>query len=135
MNLSAGPQQSIDTKEHDRITLMIYNFDSWMGDILDDRWLMGNLANLVVNPLDPFKPYERVGSDFDEIMDGTYWENSINYLKNHPTNPLMPYDFVVMLIKYADKTGTDWMQRYSVEPWIFTFAFIRRALQNLPQFW
>ncbi len=45
------------------------------------------------------------------------------------------FDFFFPLILYADKTGTDVLQRYPLEPWMFTTALFWRSIRENSDSW
>lgn len=116
-----------------------YAFDMRAGllDLLGDREIFGNLDNLVVNENDPFAPYENPHPNHqDEFLDGTWYRDTIRRLSTSCEYPFdAELEFLVPLVVYLDKTGTDAIQRYPLEPVSFTTALIRRKLRNHDRAW
>ena len=104
--------------------------------LFEDGSIFGKLENLVVNPDNPFLPYVNRKDHMDELMDGTWWPETIRRLTNFKDDPFIPgLDVVAPLVMYGDKTGVAGNQRYPLEPWLFTLAMIRRKLRNQPKSW
>ena len=107
-----------------------------MNSLLDDNSIFGNLYNLVVNHSNPFAPYQNTTEYIDEVLDGTWHQESLERLRRSETDPFIDgLDFKLDVILYTDKTGTSMNQRYPLEPILFTFAVIRRKLRNMPRCW
>ena len=126
----------------DRYSVNIIAFSVRDGilDLLDDMDIFGEMCNLVVNraPLSPFEPYQNQGEYSKDVLDGTWYSETLQYLKNlEPREkPFVPgLDFLLPLIMYVDKTGIDVNQRYPLEPLIYTLAIIKRSLRNYPRSW
>ena len=126
----------------DRYSVNIIAFSVRDGilDLLDDIDIFGNLDNLVVNhpPENPFDPYVNNSGFSRDVLDGTWYSQTVEFLKNlDPTEkPFVPgLDFLVPINMYLDKTGTDNQHRYSLEPVVFTLAIIKRFLRNYTRSW
>jgi hypothetical protein len=117
--------------------------DLFNSDLTDD------LANLCVNfpvGIDSTPIFEQFIPDDDdkyvEIL-GSNWyartcqhhmaESRMGGYKDENGIPVHP--FLVPLIFYMDKTGTDVYQRYSLEPLMFTLALFRSNIREMDQAW
>ena len=113
----------------DFVSVVHYDFKTQLLDLLSDE-LFHNLGNLVVNPNSPFDPYvpqtdvfEDDRQSLEEALDGTVYQHYIQRLKDSAEfDP--DFDFVLPIVLYTDKTGTDAYQRYSLEPVVFTTTMI-----------
>ena len=65
-----------------------------------------------------------------EIMCGGWYLRTYQQYVTDPEN-----EYVMPLILYADKTGTDAMQRYPLEPWMFTVANLRLPKREHADAW
>jgi hypothetical protein len=131
----AVPQQ-IDNRERFLVDIVSYNAKNMIIDLLQDTTIFGDMANLVVNKENPFLPYKNTDGICDEILDGSWYGETVQRLKAHKADPFKEdFEFVLPLVMYVDKTGTTMNQRYPLEPFIFTTAVIRRRLRNLPTSW
>lgn len=126
--------REINNRETDSILLVKFCARSAISDLLRMRLAFSKLSNLVINEQDPFLPYEGPPLQRDEILDGTWYRDTVRRYQARPDfNPHK--HFILPLVGYADKTGTDAYQRYALEPFIFTLAIFRRHLRNHPAFW
>jgi len=74
------------------------------------------------------------GTTNDDELWNTGWmcetfKNSVHMNFNHETDIMLP------IIIYLDKTGTDVLQRYSLEPMLFTTAALNRESRENRRFW
>jgi hypothetical protein len=114
------------------VRVMKFVFREQLQDLLDDFSLFGDLDNLCVNSKvsDRFKPFIPGMDDlFLEVLGADWYQRTGQQL---PSNEMY---FLIPLIFYADKTGTDVNQRYSLEPWLFTLALFRRHIRENPDAW
>jgi len=125
----AIPQQ-VRRGRRDVVQTVKFNVVRQILDLLDDRDGFGNLHNLVVNPGDPFSPYQNNSGKLDEVLDGSWYQDTIGRLQIN-----IRTEFVFPLVLYMDKTGADVYQRYGMEPIVFSSPILRRALRMLPRFW
>ena len=133
-----GPSvpRPIQNRERLMISCIVFDIEAQMKDLLDDEVIFGNWNNLVVNPENPFAPYKNESSYIDEALDGTWHVESLQRLKSQQNNPFVEgIDFKLDVMLYVDKTGTAGNQRYPLEPFLFTFPVIKRAIRNLPEAW
>jgi hypothetical protein len=107
---------------------MTFNARRMILDLLDDTNIFGGLGNLVINHDNPFLPYKNISGVSEEILDGTWYSDSIKRLKTYPPDPLKEeVEFLLPIVMYVDKTGTSMNQRYPLEPFIFTTAVLKRS--------
>ena len=98
-----------------------------------------NPENMVINrnPDDWFLPYspddQGEGSMIDEILSASCYQD---YVKNvWAKRPDKENCFICPLLGYSDGTNIDSRDRFSLEPFLFTFALFRRHLRNQPEAW
>ena len=131
----AIPKQ-IDNRERFMVDLISYNTANQLKDLLGDTEIFSNLENLVVNPSNPFDPYVNKKAFADEILDGSWYRDTIERLEKLPSDPFdKEFEFVLPIIMYVDKTGTSMNQRYPLEPLMMTTAIIRRSVRIRPSSW
>ena len=117
----------IDNRKRNIVDVVCFNARNMILDLLEDQAIFGNLANLVVNNTNPFLPYVNPRRKSMELIDGTWYSETITRLKSYAKDPLIPeVEFVLPLVLYVDKTGTSINQRYPLEPFIFTTAILSR---------
>ena len=121
------------------VDVIRFNMTGMILDLLDDETVFGSLDNLVVNDgstRSPFEPYQNVSGFSEEILDGTWYSETIERLRRFEEDKFVDgADFLFPVIMYVDKTGTSMNQRYPLEPFLFTTAIIKRKLRNLPKCW
>jgi hypothetical protein len=118
------------------VNVITFNARRMILDLLDDTNIFGPLGNLVVNHDNPFLPYKNIWGVSEEILDRTWYSDSIKRLKTCQPNPFKEeVEFLLPIVMYLDKTGTSMNQRYPLEPFIFTTAVIKRSMQNKPTSW
>ena len=125
----------LQTRKRDMVACISFNIEKYILDLLDDRAIFGNVNNLVVNGDDPFLPYLNTTGSADEIMDGSWYPDTLERLTEPPRQFCPNMEFLFPIVVYLDKTGTALNQRYPLEPVLFTTAIIRRALRNCPRAW
>lgn len=129
------PKQ-VDNRERFVLHCIVFDIEAQIKDLLSDDRIFGKYTNLVVNSNNPFLPYQNMSEYVDEILDGTWHVESLDRLRKMEEDPFVDgVDWILHLLLYNDKTGSAGNQRYPVEPFLFTFAQIRRKLRNLPQCW
>ena len=109
-------------------------FAEQLKHLLSDRTLFGNLDNLVLNhsnvPESLFMPYENGPNDrLDDILSGSWYADTVRRMN------LGKNDFLMPILLYMDKTGTDAYQRYGLEPVIFSVAILKRSARNVSSSW
>ena len=122
-----NPNQ-IHRRKRDVASVIKFDFEGMVLDLLQDRGIFGNLDNLLVNPVNPFHPYVNKTGTLDEIMDGCWYEDTMTEMLNAGMD--VDKEFLLPLVLYLDKTGVDNNQRYGLEPVLVTFAFIRRHIRR-----
>jgi hypothetical protein len=98
-----------------------------------------NPENLAINrnPDDWFLPYspddQGEGSMLDEILSASCYQD---YVKNvWAKRPDKENCFICPLLGYSDGTNIDSRDRFSLEPFLFTFALFCQHLRNQPEAW
>jgi hypothetical protein len=129
-----------------------FDFSEQLIDLLSDISIFGDINNLVVNQTPSpsllshfdgdvekipkgmvhFWPYENAADDrLDEVFSALWYREAIDRLQVDASQG----DFLLPIVIYMDKTGTDAYQRYSLEPVTFTTPLIRRHCRNHPTAW
>ena len=106
-----GRQESVDVH--------LYLFLDQLTDLLSDDHIFGNLSNLDVKADNRFGRFTRSDGLVNEVNSGSWYQNAYNHIISDPNN-----EFLMPLIFYVDKTGTDVLQRHGVEPLLFTTSVI-----------
>ena len=114
--------------KRDVASVVKFDFEGMVLDLLQDRGIFGNLDNLVVNGEDPFHPYVNTTGTLDEILDGRWYPETLLEMVQEGMD--MEKEFFMPIVLYMDKTGVDKNQRYGLEPVLLTFAFIRRHIRR-----
>lgn len=128
--------QKINSRERYMVDVIVFNTRNMILDLLGDTSIFGDLDNLVVNKDNPFMPYRNTSQISDELLDGTWWTDTLARLKLHAMDPFIDeVEFILPIIFYVDKTGYTLNQRFSLEPFIMTTAIIRKFLRNHPKAW
>jgi len=117
----------LDTRDRDAIIYAKYCVKSAIKDLLHVRAIFGDLDNLVVNRHDPFSLYVSPEKHRDEVLDGKVYRDLKKAVVEKGFEE--KFEFLIPLLVYLDKTGTDIYQRYPLEPIIFTLAIIRRIIR------
>ena len=98
---------------------MVFDFVEQLKDLLSDHHIFGNLDNLDVNKANRFGKFERNDGRVHEVNSGSWYNEAYAHLIDDPDN-----EFLLPIIFYVDKTGTDIMQRHGLEPLLFTTSII-----------
>ena len=127
------PLESVQgVQQHEKTVDVVYwDFKSQVERILNDRELM-RAENIVWNdPNNPYLPYQP-SMTVKEMQDGYVFQNAQYRLcdKNPDSK-----DFVAGLVMYVDKTHTDILGRYTLEPVVLTFSFFNQATRNNHKAW
>ena len=127
--------------KRDTISVLRFRFVEQLQRLLDTHSLFGQKDNLVLNSECPWLPYAP-GADepTDDVLSGEWYSRTVkslglDRLKTKADWVAADKPFLLPLILYVDKTGTDMMCRYSLEPFIFTVAILSRELRNLSMSW
>ena len=97
--------------------------------LLQEELPFADLSNLVVNPDDPFLPYNHDSTKVDELLEGKWYADTTKEIIIDPTK-----EFNCPITLYMDKTGTDMYQRYPSEPITMSLGIFRRHIRNQPRF-
>jgi Plavaka transposase len=128
--------QVVDNQRRFMVNFISFNARRMIIDLLGNTAIFGNPKNLVVNKSNPFLPYKNTSRVADELLDGSWYRDSIERLKQYDRDPLKEAaEFVVPIVMYVDKTGTSTNQRYPLEPFMFTTAIIKRKIRIRPRSW
>ena len=99
-----------------------FPFVDMLQDLVDTAW----------NHLHTITPFTCNGTD-DELWNSR-WMNETFRLPSHSDfNPQT--DIMLPIILFLDKTGTDVLQRYSLEPMLFTTTALKRDSRENRRFW
>ena len=126
--------EGIRTSSIEQVDVIHFDFEQQLRDLLGDHEMFNNMDNLVVNDgvtPDRWKPYEPNPKDkLDEVMDGLWYKETCTRILtgNHD-------EFIMPIILYLDKTGTDIQQRHGLEPVVFTTAILNRQMRNKTRAW
>ena len=129
---TAHPQTVYGYKRNlrDAVKVFVYDFKSQVNDLINDHGLFGDMHNVVVNPEDPWGRFCPPHAELDEVNSGSWYQETYDRVISDPDN-----EFLFPIIFYVDKTGTDVMQHYGLEPLTFTTSVLNRTLRNHPRAW
>lgn len=91
------------------------------------------VENLVVNKDPAFRFHKYVVPDDEQLLEvnsGRWYSETYDKLGIDPTQ-----DWLFPLIFYIDKTGTDALQRFPLEPLMFTTTVLRREIREHASAW
>ena len=117
---------------NENVSVPVFSLTEQLQDLLNSNHF-DSLENLCANPSpqDRFNMYKATDDDeLAEIMCGGWYLRTYQQYVTDPEN-----EYVMPLILYADKTGTDAMQRYPLEPWMFTVANLRLPKREHADAW
>ena len=86
--------------------------------------VFSNLDNLSVDLCDPWGKYKTEGNTLADAHDGTFYGMSVDQFYEETPDPFN-YCFSP-LMGYIDKTGTDGIEKNSLEPWMWISTAIRQ---------
>ena len=89
--------------------------------------------NCVLDPSNPYGKY-MPKQYLDDIQDGRAFNDKCAQLRQDPDWDDAT-DFPIGLIAYCDKTFTDVLGRYNLEPVVMTFSFLNRKARSNPRSW
>ena len=118
-----------------------FSFVRQLQELLDTQAYFQDTSLLQVNRFCPWLPYWPDESEpFDDILSAKwYWSVIVSLgLQDIRTKEewiARGKPFVLPILLYIDKTGTDAMCRYPLEPLLFTIALFRRAMRRLNTSW
>lgn len=131
-NVNVPPPLRMKMNATNYVRVLKFSFLDQIQDLLGDFSIFGNLDNLCVNKsvVDRFKAFQPGEDDLlVEVLGSAWYRRTGSQLSSDEL------DFLIPLIFYADKTGTDVNQRYSLEPWVFTLALFRRFVRESQDAW
>jgi hypothetical protein len=118
------------------MNVIAFNARRMILDLLNNTNIFGSLGSLVVKHDNPFLPYKNILGVSKEILDRTWYSESIKRLKTYQPDPFKEeVEFFLPIVVYVDKTGTSMNQRYPLEPFIFATAVLKRSMRNKPTSW
>ena len=77
-----------------------------------------------------FSKFETPDGIIDDVLSGEWYGNAYANTISDPDK-----EYLLPIIMYTDKTGTDAYQRWGMEPVEFTLAVFKREIRNLPSSW
>jgi hypothetical protein len=95
--------------------------------------VFSDLNNLSVDPQDPWGCYSTNGVTLKDAHDGTCYRTSFDQFFQSTPNP-ENYCFSP-LMGYIDKTGTDGIEKNSLEPWMWISTCIRQGKREDSRSW
>ena len=115
------------------VGVMVFPFLDQLTDLLQDHDIFSDPANLCLNIQEAdfyaqFNPQEQ--DRFNESMGADWYRRTYQQFITDPNSEVL-----IPIILYADCTGTDAYQRYSLEPWMFTLALFRRHVRERSSSW
>jgi hypothetical protein len=111
--------------------VITFDFKSQLQDLLGDKQIWGDPDNLLINKDDHFSPYCSESGSLDDVLDGSWYSSTVYSLRIGKNSR----QFVIPIILYMDKTGTNANQRHSLEPVLFTLGVFSRKLRNQTRAW
>ena len=105
-----------------------YDFVEQLFSLLNDQTFFGTLANLDVNPDDPFTPYESPGGLLNCVNAGAW------YRKAYQNCCTQPGDFLVPIIFTFDESVLA-NQKAQIAPLKFTTSLLNQASRNKDSAW
>ena len=121
--------------ERPSISFPIFSFLGQLNDLLSDH-VFSQMDNLVIDPSNRWGHYQRNSCPHlcDEIQDGDCFQHIVQSVESNPST-LGIKEFIFGIQSYVDKTGTDALQRTSVEPLVFTLTLLSNQIRNQPKYW
>lgn len=106
-----------------------FSFLEQLQDLLSMSDIFRDVDNLVLNPNDPWLPYQSNINDFEEMHDGSWFQNGCSQSSDDPNL------FNLGIILYTDKTGKGQVNPHGMEPVVFTLSLFREAVCQKPECW
>ncbi len=100
-----------------------FPFVDMLQDLVDTTW----------NHLHHISPQSCIDDNSDELWNSKWMKETFQHPRYNNFNP--DNDVMLPIILYLDKTGTDVLQRYSLEPMLFTTAALNRESRENRRFW
>ncbi len=116
--------------ERDVVFVQVFDFEQQLLDLLSMNDVFGDIGNLDVNPDDVFGKFSRTDGRVDEVNSASWYQNAYHHMIVDPDN-----EFLMPIILYLDKTGTDILQRNGLEPVLFTTSVVNRKSRQRHQCW
>jgi hypothetical protein len=119
-----------------RDSTFLYRFDflPQLIDLLQDVSIFSSVNNLDVNTgsasPDRFGMFRRSDDNVLEVNSGAWYRSAYSRLSTDPNN-----QFLLPLMFYVDKTGTDMLQRHILEPLTFTTSIITYSRRQSNRAW
>jgi hypothetical protein len=133
-NRNGANQLHYERLPRDVAVLFRYDFSLQIMDLLSDSAIFGSLDKLDVNKgpnSDRFGMFRRdEPHSVFEVNSGQWYKHAYSHLIKDPEN-----EFLMPLIFYVDKTGTDSLQRHGVEPLMFTTSIINLKQRQSTRSW
>ena len=133
VNLTLYDRSSLSRPRVDT-EVYVYPFIQQVQSLLDCRPIFQDTTLLLTNPSCPWLPYlHPPTSPVDDVISGTWYRDTLLDLGMSDITSFEDWvsrgkPFLLPLVLYVDKTGTDTLCRYTLEPLIFSFAIFRRQL-------
>ena len=117
---------------NDVASIPVFDFKEQLEDLLNDHLLFGDMENLQVNKENPFGRYPSFleSGVLDDIHSGMWYKDTYHKCISDPEE-----QFLAPILLYVDKTGTDKMNRYGLEPVIFTTSILKQSARNKSSSW
>jgi len=119
----------------DSAEIIWYDFKEQALDLIHDIGIWGNLENFegTIDPKNPFSGQSpRTDGLLDEVVDGAWYKKTYAECKEIAGDD----DFFILgVILYCDKTGTDVNQRAGLEPISFTFTNFNHECRYRSEAW
>jgi hypothetical protein len=130
-NVSNTTPEDYRRRRGDVAQVVTLTLKSQLQDLLGDKQIWGDPENLLLNSEDNFAPYCNVSGAMDDVLDGSWYSSTVAALKIGKNSR----QFLIPIIIYMDKTGTDANQRHCLEPVLFTLGVFSRKLRNQTRAW
>jgi len=108
---------------HDSVSIVCYDLLQQVNNLLNDVTLFGNIANFAgtIDTADPFRNKQApAGGLVNEVNDGKWFQETLQQCDITANGE--PY--MLPVIGYVDKTGTNVNQRNKLEPFSFTLSIL-----------
>ena len=119
--------------EFETATVFCYDVERIVWEFLLDEHLFGNIDNLVFHPDDPFGhfvPPSPEDPNFGEVVGGKWFQKTYTARVTSEGKQLL-----LPIIIYMDKTGTDRLVRYGLEPILITTPILKRSVRRKVKSW
>ena len=133
-SIGSTPPQAIPITLESGQTVTVFRFpfiQTLQNHLLSS--VFSNLENLSVNSSDPWGAYSTDGEILMDAHDGTCYQVSVKQFLESTPNP-ENYCFSP-LMGYIDKTGTDGIEKNSLEPWMWVSTCVRQSKREDSKSW